>query len=142
MKLDTFTTAYVEAALWSTSAELGKCATCHNDAVQTQDDRCATCGGEVWATDRSMRNMGFCLSDIDPDTLAAMVADCTRFQAENDLSERDDKHGGHDFWLTRCGHGAGFWDGDWPETGDTLTEACKAYGEVYLYVGDDGRIYG
>lgn len=142
MPLDTFTTAYIDAALWSTSAELGRCATCNNDAAQTQDDRCATCGGDVRGTDRSMDDLGFSVEDIDADTLAKMVADCARFQAENDLSEGTDKRAGHDFWLTRNGHGAGFWDGDWPETGDTLTEACKAYGEVYLYVGDDGRIYG
>jgi hypothetical protein len=49
---------------------------------------------------------------------------------------------GHDFWLTRCGHGAGFWDGDWPEPYATmLTDAAKAFGEVDLYVGDDGMIY-
>ena len=50
---------------------------------------------------------------------------------------------GHDFWLTRNGHGAGFWDGDWPDrTGHRLSEAAKSYGEYHLYVGDDGKIYG
>lgn len=149
MPLDTFTTAYVEAALWSTSAELGICSDpgCGADnlnavLVDNQTDRCITCGGDVRGTDRSMDDLGFSVEDIDADTLAKMVADCTKFQAENDLSEGTDKRAGHDFWLTRNGHGAGFWDGDWPDTGDTLTEACKAYGEVYLYVGDDGRIYG
>ena len=49
---------------------------------------------------------------------------------------------GHDFWLTRCGHGAGFWDGDRPEPAATvLTKASKAYGEVDLYIGDDGKVY-
>lgn len=47
----------------------------------------------------------------------------------------------HDFWLTRCGHGCGFWDGDYGELGDRLTTAAKAFGEVDLYVGDDGLIY-
>jgi hypothetical protein len=51
--------------------------------------------------------------------------------------------GGHDFWLTRNGHGAGFWDGDWPkEAGDRLTKACEEFGEFDLYIGDDGMIYG
>jgi len=50
---------------------------------------------------------------------------------------------GHDFWLTRNGHGAGFWDGDWMprHIGEALTKASKPYGEVNLYVGDDGKIY-
>jgi hypothetical protein len=49
---------------------------------------------------------------------------------------------GHDFWLTRNGHGAGFWDGDLSEdVGNALTEAAKKFGECHLYVGDDGQIY-
>lgn len=35
---------------------------------------------------------------------------------------------GHDFWLTRNRHGAGFWDRGKPE-GDRLTELANAYGE-------------
>ena len=49
---------------------------------------------------------------------------------------------GHDFALTRNGHGAGYWDGDLPDDlGDRLTEASKAAGEVWPYIGDDGLIY-
>lgn len=53
---------------------------------------------------------------------------------------------GHDFWLTRNGHGTGFWDryyGPNPaaELGDYLTTCAHRYGEVDLYVGDDGKIY-
>lgn len=141
--MDTFTKAYIEAALWSTSAELGICKAGCGDAVQVdpKTEKCAKCGGDVRATDRSMDDLGFSVEDIHPDTLFKIVADCTDFQAANDLSEGTDKQAGHDFWLTRNGHGAGFWDGDWPETGDKLTEACKAWPEVDLYVGDDGRIY-
>ena len=48
----------------------------------------------------------------------------------------------HDFWLTRNGHGAGFWDGDWPEPqASILTEAAHGYGESDPYIGDDGKIY-
>ena len=48
----------------------------------------------------------------------------------------------HDFWLTRQGHGAGFWDGDYPdEIGDKLTEIANDFRELYIYVGDDGKLY-
>lgn len=50
-------------------------------------------------------------------------------------------YAGHDFWLTRNGHGAGFWDRGLGELGDRLTEAAKAYGSVDLYPMEDGRIY-
>ena len=49
---------------------------------------------------------------------------------------------GHDFWLTRNGHGAGFWDRGLGEVGDRLSNACKAFGSYDLYIGDDGKIYG
>jgi len=49
---------------------------------------------------------------------------------------------GHDFWLTRNHHGAGFWDGDWPEPPATwLARLADGYGEFEIYRGDDGLIY-
>lgn len=89
-------------------------------------------------------------TDLAIDTLAEMTADCERFAAENaeDLASaiaaygKEDSAGyaGHDFWLTRNGHGAGFWDGDLPEElGERLTKAAEAFGEVNLYV-EDGKI--
>ena len=49
---------------------------------------------------------------------------------------------GHDLWLSRNGHGAGFWDGDWPEgPAEKLEEAAKSRGSSDLYVGDDGDLY-
>lgn len=50
---------------------------------------------------------------------------------------------GHDFALTRNGHGAGFWDREsegLPKIlGDALTRVCEGFGEANLYIGDDGR---
>lgn len=51
-------------------------------------------------------------------------------------------YAGHDFALTRNGHGAGFWDGDLPGSlGERLTAASKAAGEVHPYIGDDGLVH-
>ena len=47
---------------------------------------------------------------------------------------------GHDFWLTRNGHGAGFWDRGLGRVGELLTEAAKSCGEAYVYVADDGTL--
>jgi hypothetical protein len=88
--------------------------------------------------------------DLSPETVTAMVADCKAFVDANaadvraaiDAYGKDDSPGyaGHDFWLTRNGHGAGFWDGDLPdELGERLTTAAKAFGECNLYV-EDGKI--
>lgn len=55
---------------------------------------------------------------------------------------------GHDFWLTRVGHGAGFWDGDWKSDDvpgghreGPLSAASKEFGDCDPYAGDDGLIY-
>lgn len=50
-------------------------------------------------------------------------------------------YAGHDFWLTRCGHGVGFWDRGLGELGDQLTALCKGHGDVCLYLGDDEKVY-
>lgn len=125
-QLDEFTLAYAEAALWSTNDE--------------SDER----GGEPLDANHTV-------DDLAPETLEKFIADCRRFQEQNaaDIATCDDhpeytatERAGHDFWLTRNGHGAGFWDGDWPEEpGERLTAAAEAFGEVWLYVGDDGLIY-
>jgi hypothetical protein len=47
----------------------------------------------------------------------------------------------HEFYLTRNRHGAGFWDGDWDELGDKLTEICHEMKESQLYIGDDNMAY-
>lgn len=51
------------------------------------------------------------------------------------------EYAGHDFWLTRNGHGAGFWDRGLGELGDRLSVASKTYAGQDIYVGDDGKLY-
>ena len=50
---------------------------------------------------------------------------------------------GHDLWLTRNGHGTGFWDR--PELGRKetarLSEIAQEMGGVYIYLGDDNKIH-
>lgn len=48
---------------------------------------------------------------------------------------------GHDFWLTRNGHGAGFWDRGLGKLGETLTKWSKTYGSCDLEIGDNRQIY-
>lgn len=89
---------------------------------------------------------------MDKGAIAQSITECEDFLALCDregslqqaLEYQTLEHIMHDFWLTRNGHGAGFWEpGDygWSDLGDKLTEFTKHYGEVNLYVGDDGTIY-
>lgn len=47
---------------------------------------------------------------------------------------------GRDLWLTRNGHGAGYWDRGRPY-GDELSDIAKGMGESYAIVGDDLMAY-
>jgi hypothetical protein len=47
---------------------------------------------------------------------------------------------GHDFFLTRNGHGAGFWDRGLGELGDRLTALSKPYGEQSSWLNDNGEL--
>lgn len=79
--------------------------------------------------------------DLSDEAMAEVREDCEGFiEMAGDLIEDNMSGAGHDFWLTRNGHGAGFWDGDWKE-GDKLTEISKTFGGQDPYVGDDGMIY-
>lgn len=43
----------------------------------------------------------------------------------------------HDFWLTRNGHGAGFWDRGLGEIGDKLSKMAKVHGSCDLYLNEE-----
>ena len=90
---------------------------------------------------------GYDINDIAAETISKMHADCKDFYMTNlaDLTYFAEhcaaSDAGHDFWLTRSGHGTGFWDRGLGEVGERLTAAAKVYGSCDLYVGDDGLLY-
>lgn len=101
MSYDAFTTAYIACALWSSTDE--------------SDEN----GGDPI-------DQNYSAEDLDPETAKQMVEDCNDFQSTHKLlldeakamrrevspmiREYSDEQAGHDFWLTRNAHGAGFWD--------------------------------
>jgi hypothetical protein len=122
--MDKFTQAYMEAALWSSTDNL------------TPD------GGEP--LDRN-----FNTSNIAPESVRKMEEDCRLFQEQNAAlldgyydAGNDLEQAGHDFWLTRNGHGSGFWDSNAPDdVRKGLTNAAHTFGEQDIYVGDDQKLY-
>lgn len=84
-------------------------------------------------------------SDLSDECREQMGADCDNFLAycaEAGVSTDgwNSEQLGHDFWLSRNGHGTGFWDRG-HENGRALHDAAKTFGSCDLYVGDDGKIY-
>lgn len=53
---------------------------------------------------------------------------------------RDFRRHGHDFALTRNGHGAGFWDRGYGKVGEHLTESAKVYGEHSVITDDTDQV--
>ena len=85
-------------------------------------------------------------SDLSNEALLSVRNDCFNFlELIKDLDgirDHDDIQIAHDFFLTRNGHGAGFWDGDYKkELGEKLTKICKELGSHDPYVGDDRKIH-
>lgn len=161
--LDSFTRGYLEAALWAECLPpFGRCPECGVEdkaldrwsKVEHGRHVCGECSDQEPNYDPPA-DRNYSLTDFAPETFARAIADCAQFQAEHsdDIGEFDiasthdpDKwrgyeFAGHNFWLSRNGHGAGFFDRDAGEVGERLQEAARGWGECSLYVGDDGKIY-
>ena len=119
---DDFFKAYVECALWASS---------------DIDEQGSKSLADNYTT-----------SQIRDKTLEKMEKDCDKFftileekKLEPFPYQHDLRRAGHDFWLTRNGHGAGFRDGDWEENiAKELYEIAKSFGEFNLLVCDDRSI--
>lgn len=113
---------YLECALWSSYDLYTGCPLDELDTGALADETFDDMACDVW------RFLATCWGDVWEDF-------------EIDLSGIEPKQLGHDLWLTRNRHGAGFWDRGLGEIGDKLTELARSYGDVTLYIGDDGKIY-
>jgi hypothetical protein len=121
--MDSFTQAYIDCALWSSVA--GE-------------------NGEIRLDEHD--------GEISDETLAEIEKECIDFQADNaawltkwyELGEIEER-AGHDFWLTRNRHGAGFWDHynaghKGYAIGVILSDKAHQCGGRELYIGDDNLI--
>ncbi len=109
-----FVTSYIKTAFWSTDGD---------DGMPLEDS--------------------YEFADLAPETMLDVVRDCASFLLinRNDIlgyqggraSPRDAiEKAGHNFWLTRNGHGTGFWDDDYPDViRDRLSKEAQAWGDVF-----------
>jgi hypothetical protein len=113
-KADPFVTAYLEAALWSS--------TDNNDTPLDSN---------------------YTIHDLSLEAHLQAASDCNAFRAQAGqlLDNIDESQAGHDFWLTRNHHGAGFWDRGLGEIGETLTKLSHKFKELTPVIGADKKIY-
>ena len=101
-----FRDAYVECALWA------------NEQTELSDEDADTLQGEAY--------------DFLADDLAVRLIQAAMYRAGREANVNrlgyDWASAGHDFYLTREGHGAGFWDRGLGIVGDALTYLSKPYG--------------
>jgi hypothetical protein len=74
---------------------------------------------------------------IGTESMNQVLEDVLAFlkSAHHLIDQSDMEAAGTDFHLTRNSHGAGFWDGDWPDHGDELTELSKPFGDFEFFNG-------
>lgn len=116
-QLDDALDAYVECAMWAST------------------DTIPGYGDDTWVTlDNYPAHPG--LRDALAADLHAFLTD-PAVAADLDATGLAPEVAGHDFWLTRNGHGTGFWDRGLGAAGDRLTAAAHVYGDVNLYLDTD-----
>jgi hypothetical protein len=123
LELDDFIQGYIECALWS----------------ETDSD------GEYL-------DSNYDYDSITQESMLLIIAECKEFQETNKVlldqayklyqtnyEYSPEAMAGHDYWLTRNGHGAGFWDRGLDTIGEQLTEACK-WQSRHLFANDDNML--
>lgn len=96
---------------------------------------------------------GYTIGDLHPDFVDASYSDCTAFfrifvirMTPDEMCDFPWGQAGHDFWLTRNHHGAGFWEKDrnyplhWFCTVERMCKLCEIFGEteaVFIQESED-----
>lgn len=107
---------------------------------------CALWAGQNWPED-SDDNPTPWDQNYGVDNIAACAIEdasklCNTFATDNaaDLTTWDPGQAGHDLFLTRNHHGAGFWDRGHGAAGDRLTTAAERYGDQDFYLNEHGAL--
>ena len=133
--IESFTDGYAVATLWANTQ--GAC-----DCEDTD-----TCPGHQYTGDHYAGLDGFTedsqvkIREECAAFVLSNVADILAYGEARRFDPRDGDvwaHAGHDFALSRNGHGTGFWDRGLGDLGRRLNDAADAWGEVNPWEPEDG----
>lgn len=133
--------SYLECALWTVEEQLGE--QDNEDFEEMYGDSREESGVSEYVEEAWIN-----VNNIDPDSKLKAYEDIKRFLDDEAVKsaifaeEIDEEQLGHDIWLTRNGHGAGFFDRMYDsENEQILTNKAKSLGSSDVYLGDDKVIY-
>ena len=140
---------YIDAALWTEEERLKE----EYQSEYGYDDENDDENDELERLVKISANLNkksfesFSREDIEPNSLIKAYTDIKKFLdlAGDSVIEAIEENGleqlGHDIWLTRNGHGAGFFDRSYDDdTEKRLMQAAKALKEVTLFINDDVKL--
>lgn len=110
---DEFLTGYVTCAFWASHVD-------DSDDIDKYD--ADNLSYEAW-------------QKMEDDCASFMFHNYAKLQRVGTMAQH-----GHDFWLTRNRHGAGFWDRGYGDLGEDLSDKARAFGECELYISDEGKV--
>lgn len=87
-----------------------------------------------WTEDEEMK--GRTIYDLSAVSLVNIKDACEKFQREHGPlldATGDAGQNGHDLWLSRNGHGAGYFDRGYGFTGERLQDHARALGNANVY---------
>lgn len=120
-EISQFTKGYLDCALWSSTGDDGR----PLDATHS-------------------------IKDIDPKSLEKEIIEVEAFRViyadKLEAAKLSDSRLGHNLWLSRNGHGSGFFDEYFDGSAanfacDQLQEICRDLGSKDLYGGDEKALY-
>lgn len=142
---------YIEAALWTEEESLRD--EQGDDSVYDDDDEDEddTELDKLIRLTSQLNNKGivsFSREDIESDSLIdayigikKFIQLCGEDLIHRAINEFGAEQLGHDFWLTRNGHGAGFFDRGYDDEDENiLMKASRDMGSVDLYINDNNQL--
>ncbi len=155
---------YIECAMWAETVSLPV------SEEELDDDGCMDVAEDhplYGISEQTPIDDHFGFEDLTEEFVKAAVEDCAAFEAElsgivcedcDEDGERlggddftvwealveqavNDEYIGHDIWLTRNGHGAGFWDRNYTDHVERAAcAASKSLGGCDLWVTEEGQV--
>jgi len=98
----------------------------------------------IWAEESDENDLqGKTIQEIDKNSKANSAIEIYQFlqkaqqEASDELNTYDEEAIGHNLWLSRNGHGAGFFD----DNNDKLQNLARNMKPVDIYLGNDNKVY-